>query len=128
MILFKNSKIYGIRIEIIDIIAIVLLLTNKLIINNITGSNIDIIECVENNEFRIKKTNTFNVEQLMLLFNQIDISNIYEKNEYFYFTIADTIMIDIVMRRSWEKLYNIKDLCDVYRKNTIEFLIYLLNF
>ena len=102
-------------------------LTNKvqLIINNITGSNIDIIECVENNEFRIKKTNTFNVEQLMLLFNQIDISNIYEKNEYFYFTIADTIMIDIVMRRSWEKLYNIKDLCDVYRKNTIEFYNYI---
>lgn len=102
-------------------------LTNKvqLIINNITGSNIDIIECVENNEFRIRKTNTFNVEQLMLLFNQIDISNIYEKNEYFYFTIADTIMIDIVMRSSWKKLYNIKDLCDVYRKSTIEFYNYI---
>lgn len=91
------------------------------IIDNIIDSNVDNVEYQGNNIFRIKKTDTFNIKQLMLFFNQTDIRNIYEKDDYFYFTIADNIIIDAVIKQEWKKLRYIKELCAIYRKSKKEF-------
>lgn len=102
-------------------------LTNKiqLIIKDIKGDNIDIVESVKDNIFRIKKTNTFNEKQLMLLFNHVDICNIYEKDDYFYFEIDDTIIFDIVMRKFRREIHNMEHLCDIYKKSRINFYNYI---
>lgn len=99
----------------------------QLIINDIVGLNTDTVEYQENNIFRIKKTSIFNVKQLILLFNQLDISNIYEKEDYFYFTFDDKIIINDVQKIKNEKIEHIYNLCSIYQSDKKTFYKYINN-
>lgn len=100
----------------------------QLIINNITSNNIDVVEHQKNNLFRIKKTDTFNIKQLVLLFNEFGLNNIYEQNDYFYFIVSDDIIITDINNKNkkWrKKVYNVEYSCELYKDDKKKFYDYI---
>lgn len=102
-------------------------LINKVqsIINNITKNNTNIVEYQKNNLFRIKRTNAFDMDKLLLFLNEIDFKDVSEDKDYFYFKIGDGILINSILKKSWEKVSNPEYVYEMYKENKENFYEYI---
>lgn len=102
-------------------------LINKVqsIINNITKNNTNIVEYQKNNLFRIKRTNTFDMDKLLLFLNEIDFKDVYEDEDYFYFKVGDGILINSIFKKSWEKISDPEYVHGIYKENKENFYEYI---
>lgn len=92
----------------------------KLLISNITNKNMDNVEYMGNNNFKIKKDKNFDIKHLLLFLNHIDVTNLSEDEKYFYITVNDGIIIDYIIKENWENDY-IEHLFNIYEKSRDEF-------
>ena len=91
------------------------------LINNITNANKELLEYQGNNIFKIKKSDSFGVKQLMLLYKQVDADKLYEDNEYFYITISDGIIIDSIMKQDYWTFKDIEYMSHIYNRDLNKF-------